>query len=136
MIEGDNVDRDDVSWTQAERLLQRRSMEKLSAAITDPGLRAQARQLASGAIAPAEFVKYMEQSAPAMRAFDRYLKRYMSLTAEDIDRIGAERERQVREVAAELQVGGAGAVPPQPVPRGRRRREEDEPPWEEGSWLE
>jgi hypothetical protein len=132
----DNVVRDEALRTQAEQAFEKRSMDKLSAAITDPGLRAQAKQLASGGISPGEFVKYMERSAPAMRGFDRYLKRYMSLTAEDMDRIGAERDRQVGEVMAELATGGAATEPGQPVERARRRNEEDEPSWEEGSWLE
>lgn len=112
----------DETRTQAEQLLQRQSLRELSAAVTDPILRAQAAQLADGRMSAAEFVRHMEQSPTAMRGLDRFVKHVVTLTPRQWDAIRAGRERHIDRITAELL-----APPDHPAPA-----EEDEPQ----SWLE
>lgn len=111
---------------RAERTFHHRSLAKLADAIADPPLRAKAHGIASGAISAAEFLRHMENSAAGMRGFDRYLKRFMTLGPADLDRIAAQREQQISEIATELRAEQAAA----------RNAGHDEQSWEEQSWLE
>ena len=116
---------------RAEQAFQQRSLAKLADGITDPQLRTRARGVASGAISAAEFLRHMENSADAMRGFDRYLTRFMSWGPADLERIATQREQRIGEIAAELLAEQTGTRRAADVPI-----EQDDPSWEDQSWLE
>jgi hypothetical protein len=119
---------------RAERTLRQRSLDKLSASVTDTQLRSMAREFASGRMRADEFVRRTEQSAPAMRGLDRVMKHYMTLSPEDLAAAKAQRERNIDQVTAELTAVDQAARRPAPAPQARRQVEEDS--WENKSWLE
>ena len=122
------------SRAQAERTLRQRSLEKLTAKVPDPNLRAMGRQLASGQMRADEFVRQMERSPALMRGFDRCIKHYATLTPEELAAAKADHDRQVDAVAAELSAVDRGAQRPRQAPRVRRETQEES--WENRSWLE
>jgi len=132
-------------WARAERTFHQRSLAKLADAVTDPHIRTQAQRIASGSISAPEFLHHLENSAAGMRGFDRYLKRLMTLGPADLDRISTQRERQIAEIATELRsertlaraVRDAGHGADRPPRRAKAvPPEQDDPSWEEQSWLE
>lgn len=120
---------------RAERTLRQRSLDKLSASVTDPQLRSMAREFASGRMRADEFVRRMEQSAPAMRGLDRVMKHYMTLSPDDLAAAKAQHQRNINDVAAELTEADQAAHRPTPAPRPRRQVVEEDS-WENKSWLE
>lgn len=120
---------------RAERTLRQRSLDRLSASVTDPQLRSMARECASGRMRADEFVRRMEQSAPAMRGLDRVIKHYMTLSPEELAAAKAQHERNIDQVAAELAAVDQAARRPTPAPQVRRQVAEEDS-WESKSWLE
>jgi hypothetical protein len=119
---------------RAERTLRQRSLDKLSASVTDPQLRSMALEFASGRMRADEFVRRMETSAPAMRGLDRVIKHYMTLSPEELAAAKAQHERNVDQLAVELIELDQAARRPTPVTTRRQVVEEDS--WENNSWLE
>lgn len=119
---------------RAERTLRQRSLDKLSASVTDPQLRSMAREFASGRMRADEFVRQMEKSAPAMRGLDRVVKHYMTLSPEELAAAKAQHERNIDQLAVELTELDQAARRPTPVKTRRQVAEEDS--WENNSWLE
>jgi hypothetical protein len=115
---------------RAERTLRQRSLDKLSASVADPQLRSMAREFASGRMRADEFVRRMEQSAPAMRGLDRVIKHYMTLSPEELAVGKTQYERTIDQVAVDQ-----AASRPAPAPRVRRQVVEEDS-WESKSWLE
>ncbi|HEX4725068.1 MAG TPA: hypothetical protein VH333_21325 [Pseudonocardiaceae bacterium] len=116
---------------RAEQAFQQQSLAKLADGITDPQVRTQAHGIASGAISAAEFLRHMENSAEGMRGFDRYLTRFMTLGPADLERIATQREQRIDEIAAELLAEQTVTRKTADVPI-----EQDDPSWEDQSWLE
>lgn len=126
---------------RAEQTFHQRSLAKLADAVTDPQMRAQAQHIASGSISAAEFLRHLENSAEGMRGFDRYLNRFMTLGPADMDRIAAQREQQIGEIATELLseqalARNAGHRADRPPRAGADHPEQDDSACEEPSWLE
>jgi hypothetical protein len=120
---------------RAERTLRQRSLDKLSAAVADPHLRAMARDYASGRMRADEFVRRMEYSAPALRGLDRCVKHYMTLTPEELAAAKAQHQQNIDKVAAELAEVDQAARLSASAPRVRRPVVEEDS-WENQSWLE
>ncbi|HEX3778726.1 MAG TPA: hypothetical protein VHX38_03600 [Pseudonocardiaceae bacterium] len=120
---------------RAELTLRQRSLDKLSASVTDPQLRSMAREFASGRMRADEFVRRTEQSAPAMRGLDRVIKHYMTLSPEDLAAAKNQHQRNIDQVAAELTEVDQAARRTAPAPRVRRPVGEEDS-WENKSWLE
>ena len=97
-------------------------MSRLGAMITDPATRRVAQWFATGQLSARDVVDHLERSPRAMRGFDRYVNRLVRLSPEEREAMRAEHERRVAEVAAELAATG-------------RDVDEEEAPWEDGSWL-
>jgi hypothetical protein len=119
---------------RAERTIKQRSLEKLSASVTDPKLRTMAREFASGRLPADQFVRQMERSAPAMRGLDRCIKHYATLTPEELAAAKAQRDRDIDAMVAELTE--ADRVPQQPARAPRVVKRVEEESWENQSWLE
>lgn len=120
---------------RAERTIRQRSLDKLSANVTDPQLRSMAREFASGRMRADEFVRRMEQSAPAMRGLDRVVKHYATLSPEELAAAKAQHERNIDQVVTELTDADHAARHPTPAAPVRRRVAEEDS-WENRSWLE
>ena len=112
---------------RAEQAFHQRSLAELAAGIADPETRTLAQRIASGSISAAEFLRHLENSAAGMRGFDRYLTRFMTLDEADLERIATHREQRIGQIATELLSEQTLAAVP---------AEEDDPSWEEQSWLE
>jgi hypothetical protein len=120
---------------RAERTLRQRSLDKLSASVADPSLKAMAREFASGRMRADEFVRRMQGSAAAVRGLDRCINHYMTLTPEELAAAKAQHEQDIDKIAAELAEANRAAVRPAPAPRLRRPVAEEDS-WENNSWLE
>ncbi len=132
---------DEQVWARAEQTFHQRSLAKLADAVTDRQVRTQAQRIASGSISAAEFLRHLENSAAGMRGFDRYLKRLMTLSPADLDRIATQRQQQIGEIATELLseqtlVRNAGHGADQPPRADAVPPEQDDQSWEDQSWLE
>lgn len=129
------MDNPDDVRTEAERVFRQRALDRLSAAITDPAMKTMTQQFASGQLSPRDVIRHLEHSHAAMRGFDSYIARLMRLSPQQREAMRAEHERRVAEIADELSAARHVTPAPRRAHRPRHAEDEEEAPWEDGSWL-
>lgn len=119
---------------RAERTYDQRSVERLSAGITDPGLKDLTRRFASGQVPAAQILRHVEQSPAAMHRLEQRLKRYAEMPHDELAALEAQRVREISKIEAELTAMDHAASHARQSLR-RRVQEQDDPPWEDQPWM-
>jgi hypothetical protein len=119
--------------TRAERAYDQRSLERLSAGISDPGMKDLTRQYASGQVSAAQILQQVEQSPAAMRKLEQRLRRYAEMPHDEIAALGAQRAQEISKIEAELVAMDQAASRSRRSPR-QHVADEEEPSWEDRKW--
>ena len=116
---------------RAEQIMQRRSLERCAARISDPRLRAQVANLAAGRVTPAEFMRFVDASPQAQQALRRSVTTYLGLSQTQRHELLNRYDQQLAAIQEELQ------PPAQPPVSRQGKGSIEEDTWEDRqSWLE
>lgn len=119
------------SADRPEQIMQRRSLGRCAARITDPQLRTQVADLAAGRVTPTEFMRFVDTSPQAQQALRRSVTAYLGLSQTQRHELLSRYDQQLAAIQAELE------PPAGPPVRRPARNPIEEDTWEDRqSWLE